>query len=1359
MKKLFFLLTYVSILAVSAQRTETYVTYADELFESAQYIKAIPVYKAALDKNPNYVKAKYRLAECYRLTLDYESAQFYYGDIAKNNDTRYPLAGFYYGTTQKLRGQYENALTTFQLFQKLIRDQNWQEDERYRSYYQQAKVEIDGCQLAINQINVPPPDHAFQPILGELNSEYNDYAAFTIGSDDIVCLTSARKGGKGSLQNATFGESFEDLFRFRKNASGEWEEYDLRDRFESIINTKWGEGSGSFNQERTKFYYTNCNEELGEVCHIFVSYLQGGKWTEPIPLNFNINEDGFSSQHPNLSPGGDTLFYASNRTGTKGGLDIWMSINAGGDNWSAPINLGNQINTPFNEVSPFYSVKEKVLFFASDGHRGFGGYDVYIAKGRDMKSAEIYNAGMPFNSSRDDIFFVLGDKKGYISSNREGGKGKFDVFEFDIESKEQIIDDVSKAETIAGRNSLYTDDYNFDNSETDVINQIISRRLSSSFSQVNTYLTTEQLAVYNSLSQDDKERIDKIVNARIRKMTRSSLRSIRSEDEYYYQQLDATKRKKVDKVVTTYLEEQGLGLSITLSDESNAFYNSENPNDREKLDILISEQLRTSANYRPKSINYDKLDSKDQSSVDGIVLKYLQQKRSINGIRLSVAERVFMRDAVDEKGVVVNSAIKEQLLTLSREDKYKLLLEDNEFYEQLTPGQRQSLKAIATAFLIADLNTFDQTVDQTDLSTFQKMGAGANEKVNKLILKLVSNLASADAYRAETLFETGELLAANSSTADETLQQLFSLDRGMSESDKEAIERFVRSTYKAYLEEAPVFIKPASAAEGFVLEEREPFYSSNAATRALVDADPSDRPFTLSDEMLADYNALSAEKRALIDRLIGLDYIRKAYEDAALESADPAEFRGLDSREKVHVEILAKNFRGEATKPNEDMMVKEAFAFYNNLAKSRKAVINRLVLSRTFIKRNSRYSLDYKDVTGNRNLTADERKIRENIQRFRFQNERVITENQAVEALDYAQTNVDPIVLTRPTEPTQVEEPVKTGGVYQISIAIPGYSYAGFEQITITGQLRNRSGNPMVSKDVTLLKQDDSETSITGYTDDQGNFEFKVPAYEYKMITEARNENATFSVADFNVEGVDASTSFDVNSVAYFDTNSEQLRSEAKKLLDEVIAEYKRNRVRIEVESHTDAVGDAEYNRQLSRRRGNTAFNYLLSNGVPKSDISVVWHGFEKPIASNDNPYGRQLNRRMDIRMLGKSQITFNTGQYFLVRPNATLASIARSLGVSVNEIMETNGLTSQSIRPYQPLRIKSNAKLNVDANLLVPSNSSVASDFIYVVKQGDTLASVARRFNVPEELLMEINNLSSTQLTPGMELLVGTGN
>ncbi|MEM7298965.1 MAG: hypothetical protein AAF391_11950, partial [Bacteroidota bacterium] len=664
----------------------------------------------------------------------------------------------------------DQALRNFKKFSNFLVANDLHEKEKYRYFYKQAKVEIDGCQLALNQITMVHPDHQFNPLAAPLNSEYNDYAAFTVWDDNIVCLTSARSSGKGSQIDQQFGEAYADLFRFSRSESGQWTEYDRNDRFEKVINTKYGDGSGAFNRERTKFYYTNCDEDLGDVCHIFMSTLTGGRWSDPVPLNHNINEFGFNSKHPSLTAGGDTLFFASDRDGGMGMLDIWMSLNAGNDNWGPPMHLGEQINTPFNEISPFYDPKEQVLFFSSDGHRGFGGFDIYIARGTKFKSAEIYNAGIPFNSYKDDIFFFLGNKKGYLSSNRDEGLGKFDIFGFDIRSKGDIISEVSSEGTIAGRNSLFTDDYNFDNSETEIINQIISRMLSSSVSEVDLILTERQLAVYNSLSLDDKERIDRIVNARIRKMTANMIRSIRTEDDYYYQQLDANKRRKVDMVVSAYLEQQGMGNSVSLTSEISRFYNEVGTDEREKIDVLVSDRLKNAQTFSPAAPSYNSFSDKEQQSLDGIALKYLKQKRNLGSITLDMNERVFMRDNATNEDV--NSAIRERLVSLSNEEKYRLVKEDREFYETLTEEEKDNLRAIATTFMVSDLTNFDQNVDNVDLSVFKNKNLKQQNTLDKLLLKQISNFANSSTYLAETSFTQDEIQSALGDNPDETLKNL-----------------------------------------------------------------------------------------------------------------------------------------------------------------------------------------------------------------------------------------------------------------------------------------------------------------------------------------------------------------------------------------------------------------------------------------------------------------------------------------------------------------------------------------------------------------------------------------------------------
>ncbi|MEO1255753.1 MAG: LysM peptidoglycan-binding domain-containing protein, partial [Bacteroidota bacterium] len=206
-------------------------------------------------------------------------------------------------------------------------------------------------------------------------------------------------------------------------------------------------------------------------------------------------------------------------------------------------------------------------------------------------------------------------------------------------------------------------------------------------------------------------------------------------------------------------------------------------------------------------------------------------------------------------------------------------------------------------------------------------------------------------------------------------------------------------------------------------------------------------------------------------------------------------------------------------------------------------------------------------------------------------------------------------------------------------------------------------------------------------------------------------------------------------------------------LLDEVIAAFKKSGNKIEIESHTDDTGGAELNLVLSKDRGYAARDYLISKGIDQSKISVIWHGSEKPIADNGNPYGRQLNRRIDVRLLGKKKESF--GNFYLIRPGATVSKISNSMNVSETDIRSLNSLQSSDVQPYKPIRLKSSSQINPDYNLVVPADIRSGSDFIYTVQRGDDLEIVSQKFNVPEELIMEQNGLSSTKLEPGTRLII----
>lgn len=1345
MRKGIFVLGLMLSVGVFAQTntimSSNFAKQGDIELKAGNYLDAIEAYKAALEKNDANIKAKYQLGECYRLIQDYESAEYYYEQVGSTLDIRYPLAGFYYPLMQKLKGNYDQALRNFKEFSNFMVANDLHEQEEYRYFYKQTKVEIDGCQLALNQITMVLPDYQFGSEAAPLNSPYNDYAAFTIGSDDIVCMTSARSNSKTKMLDSQYGEAFVDLYRFTKS-SGTWQEYDPKDKFESAVNSKSGDGSGSFNRERNKFYYTYCDEEEGG-CQIYVTSFAGGKWSEPMALNHNINEIGYSSKHPSLTPGGDTLFFSTDRKGGVGELDLWMSINAGGDNWGPAMHLGNEINTPFNEISPYYDQKDQVLFFASNGHRGFGGFDIFIARGTNFEKAEIYNAGLPFNSNRDDIFFFLGEKRGFLSSNRNEGLGKFDVYGFSIRSKKSIIDNVSSEETIAGRNSLFTDDYNFDNSETEIINQIISRMLSSSVSDVDLLLTERQLAVYNSLSLDDKERIDRIVKARLNKMTSNMIRSIRTEDDYYYQQLSSEKKRKVDNIVSAYLEQQGMGNSVSLNNDVLGFYNQAGSEEREKIDILISDRLKNAQDFTPAAPTYNSFSKPEQQRLDGIALKYLKQKRNLGSIALDMNEKVFMRDqqGSEEK---INSAIRERLVSLSAEEKYRLVKEDRDFYESLTEEEKANLRAIAETFMVSDLTNFDQNVASNNLDVFKNKNTAQKNQLDKLLLKQISNLANSSLYLTETTFSENELENALGEDANETVRNLLQMRPDLSEDQKRALERFVKTTYDSYM-----------------VQPNKVFTSSDAiiASTGATYGDPSAR---LSNSDIQMYESLTDEKKRAIDNIIGLNYMAKKFYDRAQRLRDDFEASKLPNREKVHIAILSKKVRGQEIKEHEKSFLNAAFVHYNNLSEGRKAFYNRVVLDKAFESKNGKYILSQSDVRMKGQLTASEKDLMDRIERFRFNNERILTENLAVEAKDVDEEPVDIIALAANSEMEEnkseqlmtTEDILASEELGEVRISLPIDKIEGYSEITISGQLVGETSNdPLSSYEIKLVGYDKDATVVEGYTNADGFFDFTLIPAKYDITFKKAGAKEGVKLSTFNVEGKrqkDDEVSISATR-AFFDVNSYGLRPEVTILLDEVAVAFRNSGNKIEIESHTDDTGTLEYNLELSKNRGYAARDYLMSKGIDKSDISVIWHGAGKPIADNNNPYGRQLNRRLDIRLIGK--IEKNFGNYYLVRPGATVRKIATSLGIEESSIVELNGIKAE-VSTYQPVRVKA-GNSEPDYSLVVPADINSGKDFVYTVKPGDTLQKVSEQFNVPEELLMEQNNLSSTTLEAGTRLII----
>ena len=201
------------------------------------------------------------------------------------------------------------------------------------------------------------------------------------------------------------------------------------------FNTKGNEGAMCVSADGNVIIFTACNRpDSYGGCDLYISSKVGDRWTTPQNLGNEVNSTAWESQ-PFLSSDGKTLYFVSNRAGGCGGADIWKSTLQFSGIWGKPQNLGKVINTSGDEFSPFLHPDQKTLYFSSTGHKGLGGADIFISRlDKNKQWTKPQNLGSPVNSNKEEINLIVDAKgnKGYLSVEREEGKGKTDIYDFTL---------------------------------------------------------------------------------------------------------------------------------------------------------------------------------------------------------------------------------------------------------------------------------------------------------------------------------------------------------------------------------------------------------------------------------------------------------------------------------------------------------------------------------------------------------------------------------------------------------------------------------------------------------------------------------------------------------------------------------------------------------------------------------------------------------------------------------------------------------------------------------------------------------------------------------------------------------------
>ncbi|GAB2978134.1 OmpA family protein [Mucilaginibacter puniceus] len=283
-----------------------------------------------------------------------------------------------------------------------------------------AKKLLKDAKFSIDALQHPVP---FKPVnIGsEINTAADEYSPMATADVKTLIFTRQINGN-------------EDFYQATKQT----DQWQTATYLSAQINTPTNnEGSQSISQDGKYLFFTGCNrpDGLGR-CDIYISQKKGDEWSKPFNLSPPINTSGWESQ-PSISPDGRTLYFVSNRAGGYGGYDIWKSTLTS-KGWGEPENLGPNINTAFNEQSPFIHADNNTLYFCSNGWPGMGNQDLFVSRlGDDGKWGKPENLGYPINTNGDETALTLtaDGATAFFASNNIKGFGGFDIYTFEMPVK------------------------------------------------------------------------------------------------------------------------------------------------------------------------------------------------------------------------------------------------------------------------------------------------------------------------------------------------------------------------------------------------------------------------------------------------------------------------------------------------------------------------------------------------------------------------------------------------------------------------------------------------------------------------------------------------------------------------------------------------------------------------------------------------------------------------------------------------------------------------------------------------------------------------------------------------------------
>ncbi len=436
--KVIILIAFLSMIASASYAQEGKVKKGNKEYDKFAYIDATKTYERIAEKGYKSADLFQRLGNAYYFNSNLEKSAKWYGELFAMNEEIAPEYYYRYAQSLKSIGQYAKADEMMVQFNKKS-----SEDLRGKIFNDKQNY-MDVIKANSGRYNIKDAG---------INSQYSDYGSAYSGNKLI--FTSSRDTGnfaqrKHQWSNQYFTNMYSADITPKDDKGIVEDSLSVPEKFAKNINSKFHEATPVFTKDGKTMYFTRNNFNNGKkgkdanritLLKVYKATLIDNQWKNAEELPFN--SDSYSVAHPTLSPDEKTMYFASDMPGTHGQSDLWkVKINDDGS-FGTPENLGVTINTEGKESFPIFT-NENELYFATDGHPGLGGLDIFMSRmNADGSFKEPINIGAPANSPQDDFAYLIDTKtrKGFLTSNRDGGKGYDDIYKF-LETRKLVCEQV-----------------------------------------------------------------------------------------------------------------------------------------------------------------------------------------------------------------------------------------------------------------------------------------------------------------------------------------------------------------------------------------------------------------------------------------------------------------------------------------------------------------------------------------------------------------------------------------------------------------------------------------------------------------------------------------------------------------------------------------------------------------------------------------------------------------------------------------------------------------------------------------------------------------------------------------------------